>query len=112
VTLLDTRPAMAIGAAAVGVVILVALLWVVQRRLIYFPLTQDLAPVASALPGAEEVTFETDDGLRLGGWFAPAAGAASGVTMLVFNGNAGDRSFRTPLAKALSQAGLSVLLFD
>jgi fermentation-respiration switch protein FrsA (DUF1100 family) len=103
---------MALLAVAVGIVIVVALLWLVQRRLIYFPLMQDLASVATALPGAEEVTFETQDGLRLGGWFAPAASAASGPTVLVFNGNAGDRSFRAPLAAALSQAGLSVLLFD
>jgi len=113
VTLLDTRLAMAFGAVAVGVVLLVALLWAVQRRLIYFPLPRDLASVATALPGAEEVTFETEDGLRLGGWFLPAAGGkSSGATVLVFNGNAGDRSFRAPLAAALSQAGLSVLLFD
>jgi fermentation-respiration switch protein FrsA (DUF1100 family) len=32
--------------------------------------------------------------------------------VIVFNGNAGDRSFRAPLAAALNQAGLSVLLFD
>ncbi len=104
---------MAFGAVAVGVVLLVALLWAVQRRLIYFPLPPNLASVATALPGAEEVTFETEDGLRLGGWFLPAAGGkSSGATVLVFNGNAGDRSFRAPLAAALSQAGLSVLLFD
>src|SRR5207253_9031710 len=36
----------------------------------------------------------------------------AGATVLVFNGNAGDRSFRAPLAAALNQAGLSVLLFD
>jgi fermentation-respiration switch protein FrsA (DUF1100 family) len=93
-------------------VLLVALLWVVQQCLIYFPLPQELSPVATALPGAEDVTFQTEDGLRLGAWFLPAAGAESSATMLVFNGNAGDRSFRAPLAAALSQAGLSVLLFD
>ena len=32
--------------------------------------------------------------------------------VVVFNGNAGDRSFRAPLAAALSAAGLSVLLLD
>jgi fermentation-respiration switch protein FrsA (DUF1100 family) len=111
--LLDTQRAMALGAVAVGVVGLVALLWVVQRRLIYFPLPQELAPVATALPGAQDLTFQTEDGLRLGAWFLPAAGAESrNATVLVFNGNSGDRSFRAPLATALSQAGLSVLLFD
>jgi fermentation-respiration switch protein FrsA (DUF1100 family) len=93
-------------------VLLVAALWAVQRRLIYFPLPEEVAPVATALPGAEDVSFQTSDGLRLGAWFLPVAGAESSATMLVFNGNAGDRSFRAPLAAALSQAGLSVLLFD
>jgi fermentation-respiration switch protein FrsA (DUF1100 family) len=111
--LFDTRLAIAVGAVAVGVVVLVALVWVVQRRLMYFPLPQELGPVATALPGAEEVSFRTEDGLRLGGWFLPGAGGkGSRTTVLVFNGNAGDRSLRAPLAAALSQAGLSVLLFD
>jgi uncharacterized protein len=112
VTLLGTQPAIAVGAVAAGVVLLVAMLWVVQRRLIYFPLPREVVPVATALPGAVDVSFQTEDGLRLGAWFLPAAGAESGATMLIFNGNAGDRSFRAPLAAALSQAGLSVLLFD
>ncbi len=103
---------MAVAAVAAGAVLLVALIWAVQRRLIYFPLQQDVPQVATALPGATEVNFETDDGLRLGGWFQPAVGGESGAAMLVFNGNAGDRSFRAPLAAALSQAAFSVLLFD
>jgi fermentation-respiration switch protein FrsA (DUF1100 family) len=111
-TFLDTRLAMALGPMAVGVLILVTLLWAVQRRLIYFPRPHELAPAATALPGAEEVTFQTEDGLRLSGWFSPAAGAKSGATILVFNGNAGDRSLRAPLAAALAQAELAVLLFD
>jgi len=102
VTFLDTRLAMAFGPVAAGVLLLVTLLWAVQRRLIYFPRPGELAPAATALPGAEEVTFQTEDGLRLGGWFSPAVGAESSATILVFNGNAGDRSFRAPLAADLS----------
>ena len=96
-------------ALLVGVVL--AMMWVFQRRLIYFPLLQDLPPVRSSLPGAEEVTFETADGVRLGGWFL-AGRAARGPAVLVFNGNAGDRSYRAPLAAALAREGWSVLLFD
>ena len=87
------------------------LLWMLQRRLIYFPLLQDLPPVRTSLPGAEEVGFQTSDGVRLGGWFL-AGGRARGPAVLVFNGNAGDRSYRAPLAAALAQRGWSVLLFD
>jgi uncharacterized protein len=99
----------------------VGLLWVFQRRLLYFP-TQTVPPAASVLPGAEEVTFDTADGLRLRGWFVPArpggpsAGAGAprpgGPAVLVCNGNGGNRSMRAPLAAALARMGLHVLVFD
>jgi uncharacterized protein len=97
------------------------LLWLAQRRLIYFPTQGPVPPAASVLPAAEDVTFETADGLRLHGWFVPGDPAAAGGTgrpgsrgpaVLVCNGNAGDRSMRAALAAALSRLGLAVLLFD
>ena len=94
-----------------AVTIALALVWVLQRRMIYFPLTQDVPHAASALERAEDVTFETADGLPLHGWFASPA-QSNGATVLIFNGNAGDRSSRAPLAAALTRAGFSVLLFD
>jgi uncharacterized protein len=91
--------------------IALTVLWLLQRRLIYFPLSRDVQAAASVLPTAEELSLETSDGVHLGAWFVPAEGATRG-TVLVFNGNAGDRSYRAPLAAALAHAGLSVLLFD
>jgi uncharacterized protein len=85
--------------------LLLAAFWLFQRRLIYFPLSEDVPPVDTLLPGAGAVTFVTADRLRLNGWFASAATAHPQATVLVFNGNAGDRSFRAPLAAALNQAG-------
>ncbi len=129
----------------VGVVLLVAALilllaWLFQRSLIYFPSSREPSPVETVLPGGEAVTFVTEDGLTLAGWFLPAsrqplpeqsAPAAPeeespvppvlcpsdktdvcARAVLVFNGNAGDREMRAPLAIALSDAGLAVLLFD
>ena len=103
----------AVLAAALG------LLWLFQRRLLYFPTPGPVPPAASVLPGAEDVTFETADGLRLAGWFVPAppGGPADRVgrarpAVLVCNGNGGDRSMRAPLAAALARMGLAVLLFD
>jgi fermentation-respiration switch protein FrsA (DUF1100 family) len=98
---------------------LLGLLWLFQRRLLYFPTQGPVPPAASVLPGAEDVTFETSDGLRLAGWFVPAppgdpaerAGRAR-PAVLVCNANAGDRSMRAPLAAALARMGLAVLLFD
>jgi hypothetical protein len=102
--------------------VLLLLVWLGQRRLIYFPMGQVPPPAAAGLPGAEAISFLTDDGLTLGGWFVPgappsrlvASAAKEGqpVTVIVFNGNAGNRAFRAPLAAALAERGISVLLFD
>jgi fermentation-respiration switch protein FrsA (DUF1100 family) len=103
---------------AVVVAILLAplgLLWAFQRRLIYLPAPRSVPPAATVLPGAEEVAFETADGLRLAGWFVPArpgAAGSAGAAVLVCNGNGGNRSLRAPLAALLARSGLHVLLFD
>ena len=93
----------------------VGYVWVTQRSLIYFP--DRSAPPASALPpGGEAISFHTDDGLELNGWFL--GGEHSGVpvqpgpAVLILNGNAGNRGDRVPLANALREMGASVLLVD
>jgi fermentation-respiration switch protein FrsA (DUF1100 family) len=91
-------------------VIDVPLLASLQRRLIYFPSRGPVPAAAAVVPGGEDVVLETDDGIRLGGWYFPAA--EHGPAVLICNGNAGDRSMRAPLAAALARAGLAVLLFD
>lgn len=94
---------------AVGFVLL---MFVLQRRLIYFP-NLDPMPGAARLPtGVHELQIPTADGLTLGAWLVPARTAATAATVIVFNGNAGDRSLRMPLAEALAASGYSVLLFD
>ena len=87
-----------------------ALAWAFQRRMIYYPVA-GVPPVDAVLPGAEEVTLRTDDGLVLGAWFVPARGPVR-ATVLVFNGNAGNRAHRAPLARGLADRGYAVLLFD
>jgi fermentation-respiration switch protein FrsA (DUF1100 family) len=52
------------------------LLWVFQRRLIYFPSPGPVPPAASVLPGATDVSLRTADGLPLQGWFVPPASRA------------------------------------
>ncbi|MDQ3973653.1 MAG: alpha/beta hydrolase, partial [Actinomycetota bacterium] len=86
--------------------------WLFQRQLVYLPHRGPVPPAATVLPGGEDVTFTTDDGLLLHGWFVPAENGEALATVLVCNGNAGDRSLRAPLAAGLTRAGMSVLLFD
>ncbi|HET9269682.1 MAG TPA: alpha/beta hydrolase [Vicinamibacterales bacterium] len=97
----------------VGVILLVlAAIWFGQRGMIYFPDGHNPAPAAFGLPDAEPQTFDTEDGLTLGGWFLPARAGATGYTVIIFNGNAGHRGYRAGLAAQLAARGLSVFLFD
>jgi fermentation-respiration switch protein FrsA (DUF1100 family) len=103
-----------IAVAALVVAVLLAILYVMQRSLIYFP--DSTGPGAALLPaGGQVVLMPTADGLQLAGWFVPAQGTGTdrrGPAVIVFNGNAGDRSHRLPLAEALAERGYNVLLFD
>ena len=99
-----------LGIAALVVALMSGLFGALQRSFIYFPLAQAPPPVAEVLPGAQDVRFTTADAIELSGWFRP--GARGAVTVIVFNGNAGDRSHRAPLASALAREGFGVLLFD
>jgi uncharacterized protein len=92
--------------------VVVSLAYLFQRQLIYLRSSERVPPVREVLPGGEEVAFATGDGLRLAAWYLPAGARDRGVTVLVAPGNAGDRSLRAPLARALSERGLSVLLVD
>ncbi len=56
--------------------------------------------------------FPTADGLTLNGWFIRSASSAPASTVVVFNGNAGNRAYRAPLATALQDQGVQVFLFD
>jgi uncharacterized protein len=106
------RIVVGVSATLALVLVVLALAWLFQRRLIYLPSAGRVPPAAEVLDAGEDVTFETADGLRLAGWFVPAAAGHSRATVLVLNGNAGNRVARAPLAAALSRAGLSVLLVD
>ena len=95
--------------AAAGFIVLI---WAFQRTLIYFPFGDVPEPRAVGLPQAEAVTFPTADGLTLQGWFVPSSSPSPAYTVLVLNGNSGNRAYRAPLAASLQQQGLQVLLFD
>lgn len=93
-------------------VLMVTLMWSLQRRFIHFPDTSGVPSATSVIPGAKDVRLHTRDGLELGAWHVPARPPRREVTVLVANGNAGDRSQRAPLAEALAREGMDVLLFD
>jgi uncharacterized protein len=103
-----------LGAAGVVVLVLAmltGLLSVFQRSLIYLPDAGSGRRATDVLPGARDVVLVTDDGLELAAWYLPGSTTGS-AAVLVANGNGGHRGLRAPLARALNDAGLAVLLFD
>ena len=98
-------------AAVLGLAAL-TLIWLGQRRLIYFPDSSPPSLERAGLAGAEAVMFAAADGLQLSAWFVAGSGGPPRPTVLVFSGNAGHRGYRVPLAAALRSHGLNVLLTD
>ena len=94
--------------------LVVATVWLLQRRLIYFPDRSAPPPAHQVVAGAQDVTLRTADGLRLDAWLIrpPPGTPDRRLAVLVAPGNAGNRQGRAPLASALARRGLTVLLVD
>jgi pimeloyl-ACP methyl ester carboxylesterase len=99
-------------ALVVVLVVLLALLWSCQRRLIYLPFGVPGMSAATVFDGGVDVRLRTEDGLQLTAWWAPATGPARDRTVLIAPGNAGSRALRVPLARALTTRGFDVLLVE
>ncbi|MEM1185634.1 MAG: alpha/beta fold hydrolase [Planctomycetota bacterium] len=79
-------------------------------RLFFVPVVETF-PVT---PGAEEVRFESD-GRSLHGWFLPAKGRETGSlapAVVHCHGNGGHVQHHVDFVRFLTDAGLSVLMFD
>lgn len=99
-----------LAGAVVGVLILAGLgvgAWLAQRPLLY--LAGGTVP-ADPPPGVSPVPLATADGLELDAWWVPAASPRAAA--IVLPGNAGTRADREPLARLLTDLGVSVLLVD
>lgn len=96
--------------------VIVGGMYAVQRSLIYQPSPGPLPSASNVLPGGQDVTLHTSDGLTLSAWFFPANGtpddADTAPVVLVAQGNGGNRGGRVDLARAVTRHGMSVLLFD
>jgi fermentation-respiration switch protein FrsA (DUF1100 family) len=85
-----------------------------EKRLIYYPYRDlDVTPKGLGLPH-EELALVAEDGVKLHGWFLPAAPAADPrPAVLLCHGNAGNISYRLDRAQAMAaRLGTDVLLFD
>jgi len=103
--------------AILGVVIAIylaalALLFFMQRRLLFVPNTErpDLAE-AGLGPEMRPIEVATPDGLRLLAWYQPAA-ANPGALLLYLHGNAGHIGHRSDRVRPYLEAGFGVLLVE
>ena len=62
--------------------------------------------------GAEEVWFETADGVRLYGWLFRSASEPAEATVVYYHGNGGNLSYFDWVGQSLAARGFDVLLFD
>lgn len=110
--------AVLIGIAVLGLgyVGVIALLWVNQDRLVYFPEPGPVGlPVAVGGPVGRRVTIPTGDGLDLVAWaFDPPPGVSAPRWVLVLHGNAGNIATpgRPEHDRQLHGLGLGVLAPD
>ncbi len=86
---------------------LLALMYVFQRALMYFPDATRSAPAQAGLPQAEEVTFRSDDGETLIAWHVAARGGKPLV--IYFQGNAGGLNLRAGRFAWLTADGTGLL---
>jgi fermentation-respiration switch protein FrsA (DUF1100 family) len=93
-----------------GYVGLVALLYVVQRALMYFPDATRVAPAAAGLSAAEEVLLDTPDGERVIAWHLPPR--ADRPVVLYLHGNGGALSHRAERFRALTADGTGLVAID
>lgn len=88
-----------LGLALLGVTVLGLLVFLVQDRLIYYP--QPLDPRAAqalqrAVVRSESFTLDTDDDVRLQGWFVRGESSAPWPLVIYFGGNAEEVSWLLP----------------
>lgn len=81
-----------------------------QPAMIFFPSKDLIATPTGWGLQYEDVTLETEDGVRLHGWFIPHQGASR--TVLFFHGNAGNISHRRESVEIFHRLGLNVFIFD
>ncbi len=96
-----------------GYAVVVLAMYLGQSSLLYLPgvPTRELVASPRAIGlGYEDVELHTADGVRLHGWYLPAADARG--TLLFLHGNAGNVSHRLDTLRVFHDLGLAVLIID
>ena len=99
---------------AIAYAVIVALVFVFQTRLVYFP---EAAREITTTPQTyglayDSLSIRTEDGETLHGWWIPSANKDARGIVLLFHGNAGNISHRLDYARMFNQLGYATLLVD
>ena len=81
-----------------------------QSNYIYFPDSETSSTPEEIGLEYEEVTLQTEDGVRITGWFVPEE--ENRFIILFCHGNAGNISHRLDFLKMFNRLGLSTFIFD
>jgi hypothetical protein len=93
--------------AATGYVAVVALLYVMQRAMLYHPPANHMPEPEAILPGASQVVLDTSDGEKVIVWHIPPHGDKPVV--IYFPGNGELIALRTARYRALMADGVGVI---
>jgi len=94
----------------VAYLVLGGLLYIMQPAFLYSPV-QEITDTPDELDmDFEDVVFETEDGLRLNGWYVPAENAK--FTVLFCHGNGGNIMHRLDSINIFYNLGLNCFIFD
>lgn len=99
---------------ALAVAVIYALIvlagYLVQRKLMYFPFPERVAPAAAGLADVEERIIETPDGERVVTWFGRARPGQP--TILYFHGNGGNLALRADRIRRYLDRGQGMLMMS
>ena len=93
-----------------GYVALVALLYLTQRSLLYFPDPRRQHPADAGLRQAEEVMLHSADGVRVSAWHVPAR--ESMPVVIYFQGNGGGLNLRAERFRKLTADGIGLVALN
>lgn len=99
-----------VATVAAGYVLVLALVYAFQDRLIYFPTRELVTTPRDHGFDYEDVWLATEDGVRIHGWFIGAPGARA--TVLHLHGNGGNISHRMQRIALFRAIGLNVFVID
>jgi fermentation-respiration switch protein FrsA (DUF1100 family) len=86
------------------------ILYFMQPTFLYCPVREVLSTPEELSLDFENVVFETEDGLRLNGWYIPAEN--SRLTILFCHGNGGNIMHRLDTINILYNLGVNCFIFD